>query len=1005
MPSTTLEPFSLLQTLILEIDAVRDLESALNIVIKTICQHCQWSYGEAWQLDPQTETIKNRAMFYEFETLVGSNNKAVYLNRFAQISRPLAFALGTGIPGRVWASQQWEWHTNLFNVSPDIFLRHKASTAFGIKTAFGIPLIANERTMAVLVFFSHHALTQNSKLIEIIQAIAGPISRLIEQRRTEQQLRDSEVRFRSFMEHSPTVIFMKDQKGRFTYANPRLEKGLNLEAGELFGKTDYYCLQPDVADRVRANDALVLETQREHSLIEVVPMSDGVERYWQVTKFPFTDQSGQTFVGGIACDITQLKQLEHKLVADNQAQQRTNQALKEAMQAAEAASQAKSRFLAMMSHEIRTPMNAMLGMAELLDDTPLDPKQSEFVNVIRIGGSTLLTVINDILDYSKIESNKLELKQGSISLYSCVEKVLTLFSNQAEEKKLKLTSLINPANGPTHFKGDAARLQQVLFNLISNSIKFTRAGSVSLEVQVNPFEHNDLTSKVTAPKYEIQFSVKDTGIGISSEQSRHLFKPFSQVDSSMTRQYGGTGLGLAISKQLVEMMGGCIKVVSEVGKGSNFYFSIRLAADGPAQQGSKTKVPFGLKHKHLLIIDSDDTNRRELTLQAQSWGLTVEAAASAKAAITKLVFDRSRFFDVITINATLSDIDSAQLAKQICGFQRYQNVPLILIRGPQQAYADTFNSLNNPLKLLQQPVRQSQFYNVLMQLLHPKEAIRLNTLSVEQSGHDAIEEERQRKKNGAKQSLRILLTEDILLNQRVALEMLSSCGYQADVAQNGSEALLALQRQPYDLVFMDVQMPVMDGLEATSKIRLSSNIKQPHIVAMTAHAMQGDREDCIAAGMDDYLSKPICKHDLSAAIQRYLSVAQVREVAEPALMVAEDAEVLPTLDIQNLENIAGNHSFLREICDAFLADAPQRISAIQSAIDREDALALGETVHALKLLSGCVGAMKLVQICQSMETVAESQCVKPAMPMMMQVTSEYAQVKAAIQRRQALLSA
>ena len=1014
MQSTTaLEPFALLQTLILEIDAVRDLESALSIVIKTICQHCQWSYGEAWQLDAQTETIKNRATFYEAETVVNANNKAAYLNRFAQISKPLSFSIGSGIPGRVWASQQWEWHTNLSNVSPDVFLRHKASTAFGIKTAFGIPLIANERTIAVLVFFSHHALTQNSKLIEIIQAIAGPISKLIEQRRTEQQLRDSEARFRSFMEHSPAVIFMKDQQGRFTYANPRLEKGLNLEPNELLGKTDYYRLSADVAGRVRENDAMVIATQQEHSLIEVVPMSDGVERYWQVTKFPFTDHSGQVFVGGVACDITQLKQLEHQLTADNQAQQRTNEALKEAIQAAETANQAKSSFLAMMSHEVRTPMNAMLGMAELLGATALNPKQAEFVNVIRTGGSTLLTVINDILDYSKIESNKLELKRGSIDLYSCVEQVLPLFSNQAEAKGLGLSSLIDPTHGPTQFQGDATRLQQVLSNLISNSIKFTSVGDISLEVTVNPIESNEQEPSAIAPEYDIQFSIKDTGIGISPEQTRHLFKPFSQVDSSVTRQYGGTGLGLAISKQLIEMMGGQIEIDSEVGKGSNFYFSVRLAADGQTQQRLEPEIPVGL-NKHLLIIDSDDANRFELTRQAQAWGLTVEAVASARAAITKLVFNRSRFFDVITINATLSDIDSTQLAQQIRSFQRYQEVPLILIREPQQAYTDTLNRLNNPLKLLQHPVRQSQFYNVLMQLLHPEKAAPFKTLLAEQPQHDATKVRNKAKgenrtdENKANSSLRILLTEDIFLNQRVALEMLSSCGYQADVAQNGAEALLILQQQPYDLVFMDVQMPVMDGLEATSKIRLSSEIKQPYIIAMTAHAMQGARDNCIAAGMNDYIQKPICKRDLSAAIQQCLSVVQASKIAASALVAAEPAEfakVLPTFDIQNLESIAGSHSFLREVCDSFLEDAPQRISAIRAAIERRDALALGETVHALKSLSGCVGALKLVQICQSMETANISRCVESTLSMMMQVNSEYTKVEAAIQRHKASLSA
>ena len=307
MRSTTLKPFSLLQALILEIDKAPDVTAALDCATRTICQHCHWPYGEAWQLDPETDRLTKRASFYKAETTLTADGQPTYLRRFAQLSNSLSFGIGTGIPGRIWASQQWEWHTNVSNVSNQVFLRHQAASVFGVKTAFGIPLIDNNhQTIAVLVFFHYHALTRNPHRVKAIQAISGPVGQMIGQQRTERQLSNSEARFHSFIEHSPDLVFMKDPQGHFTYANPQLERSFDLEHHELLGETDRYFLPEEVATRVRQNDKRVLAAQKEQSLIEVVPTADGVERHWQVSKFPFTDPQGQLLVGGIAHDITQL---------------------------------------------------------------------------------------------------------------------------------------------------------------------------------------------------------------------------------------------------------------------------------------------------------------------------------------------------------------------------------------------------------------------------------------------------------------------------------------------------------------------------------------------------------------------------------------------------------------------------------------------------------------------------------------------------------------------------
>ena len=904
-------------------------------------------------------------------------------------------------------------------------MRVKEVADCGLRTAFGIPLIAEDRTLAVLLFFSDEARPQDPQLVEIIDAISVPVGQLVQQRQVEKQLRDSETRFRAFMDNSSAMVFMKDPQGCFTYVNQPLEQGFNLQAGELIGKDDFYFASEEVAKEVRKNDATVLLTNQPQSLVEVVPTPDGVSRYWQVNKFPFTDGAGQKYVGGVAFDITQQKQLEQRLTLEKLEQQRINGSLKSATEAAESANQAKSSFLAMMSHEIRTPMNAMLGMTELLDGTGLDPQQQDFVNVIQTGGSTLLAVINDILDFSKVESHNLELEVGRLDLYECIEQVLTLFSNQAEEKGLSLTSIVEPVepNIPTCFVGDATRLRQVLSNLVSNSIKFTREGEVSLQVKVSPVARVTLGEdvaqpKTTQPDYELQFLVKDTGIGIADQKLSHLFQPFSQVDASMTRRYGGTGLGLAISQQLIKLMGGEIDVVSEVGQGSTFRFSISLSAyRDPWQDDSvqnrlrqRTRNQISLDDKYLLIIDSNETSRKSLTLQARSWNLQVEVAASVEAALVKL-FRPNVQFDAIVISEPVPDLESDRLAAQIRNFPHYSTVPLILLQTRTNNPSKSLCLLGNRAKRLQKPAKRSQFYNALIQLLSPESAVARSENTGERHPDDNSRNATSSALAldatlGAQKPLRILLAEDILLNQKVALQMLETYGYQADVAQTGKEAVVALQRQPYDLVLMDVQMPEMDGLEATQAIRSDPHIEQPYIVAMTAHAMQGDRLDCLSAGMDNYIRKPVRRRDLAAVLQQCPSERKPKTATETAsdkttlpaeTLAHRPTDNLPTLDAKILEGISTDSSFLKEVCDGFLDDAPERIGAIQTALKQDDALALEQTAHALKSLSSCIGAVSLFQLCKSVETIGRNSCTGPALPLMAQILSEYATVQLAVQ--------
>ncbi|EDX86183.1 PAS fold family [Synechococcus sp. PCC 7335] len=562
-------------------------------------------------------------------------------------------------------------------------------------------------------------------------------------------------------------------------------------------------------------------------------------------------------------------------IEDVSEQHRVNAALKAAQQEAEVASKSKSSFLAMMSHEIRTPMNALLGMAELLESTALTVQQKEFVSIIRSSGKTLLTIINDILDFSKVESGNLVLEEGYLDLYECIEDVLILFSNQADEKSLMLSSLVEPATMPTVFTGDPVRMRQILSNLISNSIKFTKKGEISIHVTISPIEAEALSEKRSY--YQLQFAVKDTGIGIPKHKLDKLFKPFSQVDSSVTRKHGGTGLGLSICKRLVELMGGQMWVESELGCSSTFHFSIQLPAYENACQTPNLQA-HGLSQKNLLIITSNQTNLAHLALQAESWGLNVSQAASPEAALVEL---RAKpRFDIVAIQKPLHGLGLMEMALRIRELPGYQIVPLIVMKSRKHTHTTPVDSLKGNVAVLRKPVRRSQFYNALVRLLVDKKPFATDSTTLP-------EQPKTESTISIQNPLRILLAEDIALNQKVALYMITSFGYQADVANNGKEAVEALQSHAYDLVLMDVQMPEMDGLEATRIIRANSNIVQPHIVAMTAHALQGDREECLSAGMNGYIRKPITKDELLKTLQqcpqldKTLETLSSRDLASP----------------------------------------------------------------------------------------------------------------------------